>query len=65
MPIMVELHTRIFRFFKTGLLQITIILYNGKLRWPKWLTFHFHTTSQFRNLHYEFRNSEFGLVKYK
>ena len=38
---------------------------NRKLRWPKWLTFHFHTTSQFRilnsefrNLHCEFRNSE-------
>ena len=35
------------------------------LRWPKWLTFHVHTTSQFRilnsefrNLHCEFRNSE-------
>ena len=36
-----------------------------ELQWPKWLTFHFHTTSQFRilnsefrNLHCEFRNSE-------
>ena len=28
------------------------------LRWPKWLTFHFHTTSQFRILHCEFWNSE-------
>ena len=42
-----------------------------QLRWPKWLTFHFHTTSQFRilnsefrNLHYEFRDSELEIVKY-
>ena len=44
---------------------------SSKLRWLKWLTFHFHTTSQFRipnsefrNMHCEFRNSEFGIVKY-
>ena len=39
--------------------------------WIKWLTFHFHTTSQFRISNYEFRIlkfalriSEFGIVKY-
>ena len=30
------------------------------VRWPKWLTFHFHTTSQFRILKSEFRNLHLG-----
>ena len=30
--------------------------YGYVVRWPKWLTFHFHTTSQFRILNSEFRN---------
>ena len=34
------------------------------LRWPKWLTFHFHTTSQFRIPKFALRISEFGIVKY-
>ena len=40
------------------------------VRWPKWLTFHFHTTSQFRipnseirSANFGIRNSEFGIVK--
>ena len=31
------------------------------LRWPKWLTFHFHTTSQFRIPKFALRISEFGI----
>ena len=31
------------------------------LRWPKWLTFHFHTTSQFRIPNSEFRIPKFAL----
>ena len=36
-------------------------LSNIVLRWPKWLTFHFHTTSQFRipNSEIRYLNSEF------
>ena len=32
-----------------------------KLRWPNWLTFHFHTTSQFRILNSKFRIPKFAL----
>ena len=31
--------------------------YIWNLRWPKWLTIYFHTTSQFRILNSEFQNS--------
>ena len=31
------------------------------LRWPKWLTFHFHTTSQFRIPKFAVKISEFGI----
>ena len=36
------------------------------LWWPNWLTFHFHTISQFRILNSEFRNSnsEFRILKF-
>ena len=32
-----------------------------KLRWPKWLTFRFHTTSQFRILNSEICTANFGI----
>ena len=31
------------------------------VRWPKWLTFHFQTTSQFRIPKFALRISEFGI----
>ena len=37
-------------------------LKNGPiLRWPKWLTFHFYTTSQFRILNSEICTANFGI----
>ena len=46
---------------------IDSMMMNGYLRWPKWLTFHFHTTSQFRILNSEIRilNSEFRNLHYE
>ena len=49
------------------------ILFNGTIeinisivRWPKWLTFHFHTTSQFRipNSEFQIPNSEIRNAKF-
>ena len=34
---------------------------SSKLRWLKWLTFHFHTTSQFRILNSEICTANFGI----
>ena len=51
---------RISLFFR----QVCLAEMHCDLRWPKWLTFHFHTTSQFRIPKFTLRISEFGIVKY-
>ena len=40
---------------------IIVVIDKWYLRWPKWLTFHFHTTSQFRISNSEFRIPKFAL----
>ena len=61
----------IVKFSNTGLLfspdlfrRYIDMYYNRQVRLPKWLTFHFHTTSQFRIPKFALRISEFGIVKY-
>ena len=51
---------RSFVFEKVHLISILTGVV-GELRWHKWITFHFHTTSQFRIPNSEFRIPKFAL----